>query len=74
MKKLGLFPNPFSDRIHVKSKGLSEIKVYDMTSRNILQEEFINSISLYTGELMSGLYVYELYNGRTIKKGKLIKE
>lgn len=74
-------PNPFTDKINLISnnKELSEIILYDITSRNLLQQKFTNSISLNTEQLSKGIYIYEVRNnpdksGGVVKKGKVVKE
>jgi hypothetical protein len=72
-----LYPNPFTSNINIKvnSSEFSKITLYDVLSRKILQQNFINSVTLKTETLSSGVYIYELRdkNG-VIKNGKVIKE
>ena len=69
-----IFPNPFHDKIYIKSEGASEIVIYDITSRKVLQQRFLNTTTLNMGGVANGLYVYELNTQGTIVKGKLVKE
>jgi hypothetical protein len=70
-------PNPFTNQLNVKTNnnGLSEIIIYDIASRKLLQQTFINSASVNTEALSKGIYFYEIKNknGMT-KKGKVVKE
>lgn len=75
--EIKLYPNPFNDNITIKIKSheLSEIILYDITSRKILQQQFTNSVSLSTEQLAKGLYLYEVRNkDGSCKKGKVVKE
>jgi hypothetical protein len=70
------FPNPFSDKLNfIIGNKDSEIILYDITSRKVLQQNFINSISINTEQLAKGIYLYEVRskNG-VIKKGKVVKD
>jgi hypothetical protein len=68
------FPNPFIDELNITSTGKAIITLYDMTGRKQLQQRFINSITLFTGQLTNGLYTYEVTNNGTSTRGKLIKQ
>jgi OmpA-OmpF porin, OOP family len=72
-----IFPNPFSGILNVDLNEISqsEIFLYDITSRKLLQQKFTSSVSLNTGQLASGIYIYEVRtkNG-VLKKGKVVKE
>jgi hypothetical protein len=72
-----LFPNPFNDKLNVRVKKneLSEIILYDVTSRKIIKQTFTNSTSINTELLAKGIYLYEVRNKNgVIKKGKVVKE
>ncbi len=74
---VSFFPNPSSDRVTINSTlgGLSEVTLYDLSSRKILQYNFINSVNLDISNLEKGIYVYEVKNGSNgYSKGRLIKE
>lgn len=74
---ISISPNPITDKLNVSvnNKELSEIFIYDIASRKLLQQKFTNSISLNTEQLTKGLYLYEV-RGRNglCKKGKVIKD
>lgn len=72
-----VFPNPFTDRIDitVNTNQPLQIRIYDITSRELIHEEFIHSISLNTKHLAKGIYVYRINGKNEIhKKGKLVKQ
>jgi hypothetical protein len=74
---INLFPNPVNDRVTISTytNSPSEITFYDMDSRKLLQEQFINSVTLNTKQLAKGLYLYEVRNKNgVIKKGKSVKD
>jgi hypothetical protein len=76
-KEFILYPNPFNDKLNItiNNNELSDIILYDITSRNLIQQKFTNSISLNTEQLAKGIYLYEVRNkSGVIKKGKVVKD
>jgi hypothetical protein len=72
-----VFPNPVTDKLTITthSNSLSEIILYDITSRKLLQEQCTNTLTLNTSQLSKGIYIYELRtNNGIIKKGKVVKD
>ena len=72
-----IYPNPFSDMLNltIYNKEFSEIILYDIASRKLLQQKFVNSVSLNTEQLAKGIYLYEVRcENRLCKKGKLVKD
>jgi N-acetylneuraminic acid mutarotase len=72
-----IFPNPVTDKLNVSlnSNDLSEIILYDITSRKLLQQTFTNAVTLNISHLSKGIYIYEVRNNQgVIKKAKLMKE
>lgn len=72
-----IFPNPFLDRLNItaSSNTLSEITLYDIASRKLIQQKFINSLSLNTEQLAKGIYIYEVRSKDGLcKKGKVVKD
>ena len=72
-----VYPSPFNDvlNIQVSNKELSDVVLYDIASRKLLQQKFINSTSLNTEQLAKGIYLYMVRNRNTvIKKGKVVKD
>jgi hypothetical protein len=70
-------PNPFSGKLNftINNNELSEIIIYDIASRKILEQEFLNPVTLNTEQLAKGIYLYEVRNKNgVIKKGKVVKE
>lgn len=76
-KEIKISPNPFSSKLNIStsSREPSEIILYDISSRKLLQQEFSNSISLNTEQLAKGLYLYEVQSKDGLcKKGKVVKD
>lgn len=76
-KRFELSPNPFYDLLNIKLRDneRSEIILYDITSRKILQQNFIKSFSINTEQLAKGIYIYELRNNYGVTQtGKIVKE
>jgi len=74
---INLYPNPFSSELNIRANDyqLSEISIYDITSRKLLQQTFTNSLLLSTEQFAKGIYMYEVKNKNTrIKKGMIVKQ
>ncbi|MCE9538099.1 MAG: T9SS type A sorting domain-containing protein [Bacteroidetes bacterium] len=72
-----VFPNPIFDHLNISatSNETLEIILYDINLTELMQETFINSISLNTSQLNNGIYIYKLRNKNgTFKEGKVIKQ
>ncbi|HRB38192.1 MAG TPA: T9SS type A sorting domain-containing protein, partial [Bacteroidia bacterium] len=70
-----IYPNPLSDILNIKAWGFSEIILYDVAARKLLQQKFTNSTTVNTEQLAKGLYLYEVRNKNGLcKKGKVVKE
>ncbi len=71
------FPNPFSNQLTFKlaDSEPTTIILYDIFSRQFLQQTFINSTTINTAQMQNGIYFYELRsNNGAINKGKVIKQ
>lgn len=71
-----VYPNPMLDilNIAVKSKENTEIILFDITYKKIIQQVFTGFVSLNIQELSKGSYFYEVRSKvGLIKKGKIIK-
>jgi hypothetical protein len=71
------YPNPVNERLYVsvESNELSEITIYDMTSKKVFEKNFNGSISINTQEFSKGVYFYEIKNKNgTLGVKKLVKE
>lgn len=71
---VSVYPNPAKDQIHVLSEGRTEIRVYDVASRLILDRQFMNSTTIDVSDLPSGMYVYHLMRDGTVVNGKFVLE
>ena len=70
-------PNPFSSELTVNTKHTKRIalSLYDIVSKRILHQEFINTITVNTSMLPEGIYFYEVSDqDRVLKSGKIVKE
>ncbi len=72
-----IYPNPVSSELTVltNTNEQSEISIYNLTSRKLIQREFSNTITLNTDDLSAGIYFYEvrINNGEKMK-GKFVKK
>ncbi|HKR03397.1 MAG TPA: T9SS type A sorting domain-containing protein [Bacteroidia bacterium] len=71
-----IYPNPFADKLNISvaANELSELIVYDITSRRILNQRFRNTVSLNTSFLPDGIYIYEVRNKSKSYRGKIVKQ
>ncbi len=72
-----VFPNPITDNliVNIDNYELTEIILYDLSSRKLLQQTFTNSTTVNTEQLAKGMYFYIVRNRNgVIKTGKVIKE
>jgi len=69
-----LYPNPANDQLNLtQSKGLKEIRVYNLMGQLIDQYDNCSSTQLSIAHLESGHYFFELeYTDQTIRK-KILK-
>jgi hypothetical protein len=75
--EVSIYPNPFNNELTIAVKNMlpSAIIVYDITSRKLFRQTFSSSLSLSTGMLESGIYIYEIENKTgVIRKGKIVKQ
>lgn len=72
-----IFPNPAFDNLNIEyyTNEPSEITLYDLSSRKLLQQAFTNTITINTEQLAKGIYLYTVRNRNgIIKNGKVIKQ
>jgi hypothetical protein len=71
-------PNPFNDKLNINADYLeefSQIILYDIASRKILEQQFTNSVTLNTSQFAKGIYIYEIRNKNgVVEKGKVVKD
>jgi len=74
---LHIYPNPATDKINVtlNSNEVSEIILYDISSRKLLQQQFTSSVTLNMEQFANGIYIYEVRDKNGwCRKGKVLKE
>jgi hypothetical protein len=71
-----IYPNPASDQLNIQlsDNDLSEIIFYDVTSRKVLEQNFIHSTTVDIEQLANGIYFYKVINKAGITTGKIIKQ
>lgn len=76
MLVLELFPNPFQNelKVVVDSDFPCEISLFDISSRKLMELEFVKSATLNTEELPAGVYFFEIRCGYEIGFRKLVKQ
>ena len=74
---INAFPNPVFDKLNISIDNYepTEIILYDLSSRKLLQQTFTNTTTINTEQLAKGMYLYTVRNkNRIIKNGKVIKQ
>ena len=73
---IAVFPNPASDKINIKAKGLQNVAVYDMMGQKIaLKLTTSDDFEMDVNNLKSGLYLFvvQLKNGKTATRSVIIR-
>ena len=76
-KEIVVSPTPFINTLTVQTNNYeqTEIILYDLSSRKLLQQTFTNTTTINTEQLAKGMYLYEVRNRNgIIKNGKVIKQ
>lgn len=71
------YPNPFSQHLtfSISDNSRTTISVCNLLGQQQLQQAFINSITIDTGQLAEGIYIYKLQNERGfIETGTIVKK
>lgn len=72
-----IYPNPITTEFNIKinNNEVNEIILYDLSSRKLLFQSFVNTTTINTEYLAKGMYFYEVRNkNRVIKSGKVVKQ
>ena len=74
--QITIYPNPATSELTVTTGNneASQIIIYDVTSRKIMEQKFIGTSTLTIETLAKGVYIYEVRNGKEAVKGKVVKE
>jgi hypothetical protein len=71
-----VYPNPARDMVHIElseTEGRHRIGLYDLTGRQILQQEFCRHVSLSVGDLSPGVYIYRISGANgSVQSGRLV--
>jgi hypothetical protein len=72
---LSIFPNPFQEKLTVNSieSEISFIELIDIQGRLIMENSFIQTVTLDTSELEKGIYLFRINSNNVIKEGKISK-
>jgi len=71
-----VFPSPFNDKLAVNNHCTdeTEIIIYDLRLRIVMQQKFTSSILLNTESLFEGMYFYQIKEeNQVISNGKILK-
>ena len=74
--EINVYPNPITEKLTINTNiyELTEVILYDLSSRKLLEQTFTKTTTIDTEQLPNGMYLYEVRkkNG-IIKNGKVIK-
>jgi hypothetical protein len=75
LNKNNVYPNPFSNTIHINSSGIETISIYDVLGKSYLLMPHINNdeITIDTENLQRGIYFLKYGNKENSHLDKLIK-
>lgn len=76
LKVINIYPNPFQNELNISiyDSGKSHVILYDLTSREIYQQEFEKETIINTEQFASGIYLYKIQNENGHRKsGKIIR-
>jgi len=75
---VNLFPNPAGDQLNVLVQGVdnkSEIKVYNLMGKLILQQQAVNTLTqLNISKLSAGFYLVHVNDGKETRSVKFVKQ
>ena len=76
-EQLVLSPNPFNAELSIRTTNTDEkeLIIFDLTSRQLIKEKFVESYSANTEGLAKGTYFYEIRSAKGgFKTGKIVKQ
>jgi hypothetical protein len=70
------FTNPVFNELNINSNTnqTATIKLFDLTSRMILQQEFVNSVSININHLPKGIYILSIDSKKYHSLNKILKQ
>ncbi len=74
---IDLYPNPVSKELIISSKGYNgplNFEILNSIGQVIIKSDFVDIISVHTGELAPGVYIVKLTSGKGVEYRKIIKE
>ena len=82
---LTVYPNPFTHQLNIRftADGLSEanLRIYDMGGRLMDQQtyqidggSYVSEVQYDGSQLQTGMYIYQLQLGETLKAGRIVKK
>lgn len=69
-----IFPNPFNEKLNIKSESPSTISIYNTEGKLILQKEILGNEILNTETFVKGFYFIEMRSENEMKHLKIFKE
>lgn len=72
MKVYGLYPNPTSGLFCVNTEGVSNISIYDINGKLLLQKDIYEEENISLGDISKGLYIVKIKNENSVFTDELI--
>ncbi len=72
--QLKIYPNPFKDELKIVSKDLIQIKLMDVSGKEVLRKEINGEVTINTSQLSKGIYFIHVIGSSNIKPIKVIKD
>jgi hypothetical protein len=69
-----IYPNPFNDKLEIKTSGLLEIKITDALGQIVLERSVIADEIIDVSKLSKGIYCLFISNGTGISAIKIVKD
>ena len=74
-KEFSIMPNPFNDYINIETRNSVEIelRIYDVSGRNMLNRKFTGRVTLDMQSLSKGVYYMELISDEKRTLERIVK-
>jgi hypothetical protein len=72
--ELKIYPNPFKDELKIVSQELIQIKLMDVSGKEVLRKDIDGETLINTSSLAKGVYFIHVVGDKAVKPVKLIKD
>jgi len=71
---LGVYPNPFSDKIIIETTAKSSFSILNLNGQLILQKQITEPTEIDVDTLPRGIYIVKVTSEKNVKVGKFVKQ